>query len=639
MKLRTFMSVALVAALAACGTQPSGQAPHVAPAAGAGAGEQAAPLEGVPADGQVYPNGNTFRLMAVEELPITGVTASSTSSAFPPSRMVDGDLSTQWVDGGYRNATSWATVELAASATLGSIDIKTGPNPAGTSYDVQVSSNGTSWTTVRTGLTNTSWNLESKTLPAGTTGKFVRILWKNSASSPQAHFSIFELSVNGENAGSPMPSSTPTITPSVTPSPISTATPPPSGTATKVTPTSITASSTYSGLTPQRAIDGNQSTQWANGGYKDASAWLNLAYASTQAFSSIRVKTGALPAGVSYVVEVSNDGTTWAAASGNLTNTTWNMETKTVSGSGKYLRLRFTNSTSNPIARFSVYEVETFAQAANIAWCEAVAANGPIYEPGASTSGPPSYYLNLDVTKHDDTAFGSFGKFSLSYPSADFYEGLATYIRLEGTQLTVGGTATLVGRTGAHYAGEWWVKSTVTHGPNGTFTGKVASITIGNETTLVDPNSAPTISGTTAECTPDPRTCFSISDDSALLYVNGGGDPLGELLINSLTKTSTGTTGSIQFSGYDGRPSFSAPIQNALFSGDTVTFGGNITGGGTYTFTGIVYRYDVNRPDSYELAPLRFKAFDEAGNPTINFDPGNIDPSFSGGFTMSVGCD
>lgn len=314
MNIRPLISITLLAALAACASPP--QASNIDRVVESPAALQATIAEGIPADRQVYPAGNTFRLLAVEELPLVGVTASSSTSGFAPSRAIDGDLSTQWVDGGYRNATSWLAVELAATSTIASIDIKTGPSPAGTSYDVQVSANGTSWTTERTGLTNTTWSPETKTLPAGTTGKFVRVFWKNSTSNPQAHFSIFELNVNGEGGATPSatPTASPTATPTMTPSTTPTAVP-----ATKATPTGAAASSTYSPLAPQRAIDGNLSTQWANGGYREPSAWLRLAYGSGWNFTSVRIKTGALPAGVTYVIETSFDGETWTAASGNQT--------------------------------------------------------------------------------------------------------------------------------------------------------------------------------------------------------------------------------------------------------------------------------------------------------------------------------
>lgn len=328
----------------------------------------------MPADQQVYPNGNPYRLLAVEELPVIGTSVDSTLSGFPADRMLDGSQSTQWASGNYRATTAWAAVELSAAASIASVGLKTGPSN-GTSYDIQTSDDGTNWTTRVTGAANTTWNMETKTLPAGSSGKFVRILWRNSTTNPQARFSIYELLINGEAGAAPpspsptatpTPTPTPTASPSATPTPTPTGTPtstptsPPTGTVTKLTPTALIANSSYSGVTPERAVDGNLSSQWSNGGYRESEAWLRLQYGGTYRFDRVTLKTGALPAGVSYQIEVSDDGNAWTPASGRLTNTTWQMETKVVSGQGQMLRVRFFNNPSAPVARFTIYEVEVY---------------------------------------------------------------------------------------------------------------------------------------------------------------------------------------------------------------------------------------------------------------------------------------
>jgi hypothetical protein len=121
------------------------------------------------------------------------------------------------------------------------------------------------------------------------------------------------------------------------------------------------ASTTYNGLVASQAIDGNLGTQWANGGYKEPEAWLRLEFPSVVTFGQVKIKTGALPTGITYKFETSNDGTTWSPASGRITNLTWGMEAKDVVGAGKYLRVRFLNSQTAPIARFVVYELEAYA--------------------------------------------------------------------------------------------------------------------------------------------------------------------------------------------------------------------------------------------------------------------------------------
>jgi lysophospholipase L1-like esterase len=124
-----------------------------------------------------------------------------------------------------------------------------------------------------------------------------------------------------------------------------------------VTPTAVTATSTYGGLVPARAIDGDPATQWSSDGYRPAEASLVLDYGQVIGVEELMAKTGTLPPGAGYVVETSLDGVTWAAASGPLTNTTWTVERKAAAGAGRFVRLRFFNSPTAPLPRFSVFEV------------------------------------------------------------------------------------------------------------------------------------------------------------------------------------------------------------------------------------------------------------------------------------------
>lgn len=338
--------------------------PALEPAGGGGGA--AAPD---PADRQVYPSGNPFRVMAVTELPIIAVTVDSQLSTTPKERLIDGNLATQWSNGPYRAATAWAAAELAERATIASVGIKTGTMPAGTRYDVQVSDDGTTWSTALANQTNATWNLETKALPAGTRGRFVRIFWTNSATNPQPRFAIYELQVTGEpaTAPSPVPSMAPSVAPSATPSTAPSASPPPtSGPVVRLSPTGATASSSYvteyAAMTPARAIDGNQDTQWASGEYQGQEATYTLSFDRAYAFDEVRIKTGYLPDGVAYWVETSDDNQTWRTASNRLTSTSWRLETKPLQGTGRYVRVRFTNGYP-PMNRFSIFEIEVYGRA------------------------------------------------------------------------------------------------------------------------------------------------------------------------------------------------------------------------------------------------------------------------------------
>jgi hypothetical protein len=378
MKINRTVGVSLALALAACGapSTPSGPGEHNGTTTRFQdiTGEPSLP-EDVPHDSQAYPEHNPFRLLALEELPIVAVTVDSHSDALPKERLIDGDLSTQWVNGGYRHATSWAAVQLAAPAALASVGIKTGPSAIGTRYDVQVSSDGTTWKTMLANQTNTTWGLELKALPANTSGQYVRIYWHNSAGQPQAHVAIYELQVNGVPGSRPDAAPMPAPPSSETPAPR----PAPGATYQRVMPTSVTAASSYTGLSPQRVLDGDLATQWVNDGYKQPEAGLIFAFAASHRFGRVRVRTGALPEGITFKVDVSPDGVNWEPASGRLKNTTWNMEAKDVFGTGKFLRIRFFNSNTAPMARFSLYEFEAY---------ETTGVTPPITPPSNSTPMP-----------------------------------------------------------------------------------------------------------------------------------------------------------------------------------------------------------------------------------------------------------
>ncbi|MFN3429066.1 MAG: discoidin domain-containing protein [Candidatus Sericytochromatia bacterium] len=363
-------------------------------------------------DGEDYRGGNTFRVLAAEELPIVAVAVDSEASGFGRARLADGDRATQWVNGGYRNPTSWAAVQLAAGADLAALHVKTGAMPVGTAFDVEVSDDGLSWRSALTNQRVTTWNLETLALPAGTTGQWVRLNWRNDPAQPQAHFSVYELAVLGAPQATPAPTPTPSATPSEPPSaepsavpstdptpPPDSPTPPPafptplppvSGPVERLTPRTVTANSAYAGLSAGRAIDGNQATQWANGGYQDAEAWLNLDFETPVRFERIALKTGTQPAGVRYQLESSFDGATWTPLGAPLANTTWGMETKAAPGEGRHLRIRFLNAPSAPVARFYLFELEVYGHRPVAATPTPEPTIAPTPDPSPTPTEPPS---------------------------------------------------------------------------------------------------------------------------------------------------------------------------------------------------------------------------------------------------------
>lgn len=124
----------------------------------------------------------------------------------------------------------------------------------------------------------------------------------------------------------------------------------------------VTASSNAAGTPPGRAIDGNVATAWSNRTPWARTATITFHFAQVHTFSRVRLRTGALPAGITFKIDVSTDGRTWEPASGRLTNRTGGMTRQDVFGTGRYLNVRFFNSQTAPINHFSVYEFEAYAE-------------------------------------------------------------------------------------------------------------------------------------------------------------------------------------------------------------------------------------------------------------------------------------
>jgi hypothetical protein len=130
------------------------------------------------------------------------VTASANDGNVP-ANAVDGNLGTRWAAQGN---PQWIQVDLGSAKTI--TEVKHAWYNGNTRvyiFDVQVSANGSSFTTVVTGAQNTgtSLNLESLSLPGGTTGRYVRLVCHGSNVSTWN--SLTELEVWGTAGGSPPP--------------------------------------------------------------------------------------------------------------------------------------------------------------------------------------------------------------------------------------------------------------------------------------------------------------------------------------------------------------------------------------------------------------------------------------------------
>lgn len=171
--------------------------------------------------------------------PITAVLTAAgapTASLFPASRAVDASLSTEWQSGAV--ATSALTLDRGATGSLTALDVKMNPGPV---FDVLVSDDAATWTPALAAQKTATWNVERKTLPAGTAGRYVKLAITNNGKSAM----VFEARPQGTLAGA-TPTTAPTVAPTATPTPVATATPAP-----------ITTPAPVGGFVPTRF--GNQS--------------------------------------------------------------------------------------------------------------------------------------------------------------------------------------------------------------------------------------------------------------------------------------------------------------------------------------------------------------------------------------------
>ncbi len=161
-----------------------------------------------------------YKLAAIGPLAVQATDADSQLSTNPAGYATDANTSTAWANGGYRNATAWLRARFAADVPIASVAIRMPPAASGSSYDLQVSADGTTWTTALANQKNTTWNPETKTLPVGTHGRYLRMFWRNSPTAPAPHVNVYDFNARGETGGAtPTPSTAPSVAPSTAPTP------------------------------------------------------------------------------------------------------------------------------------------------------------------------------------------------------------------------------------------------------------------------------------------------------------------------------------------------------------------------------------------------------------------------------------
>ncbi|MGW3624903.1 discoidin domain-containing protein [Streptomyces sp. NPDC000880] len=340
------------------------------------------------------------------------VTASSDSEGNIPEKAVDGDLSTRWAQGLGLPDPSWIQVDLGAQYDVNGA-ITTFEKSSGYKYRIEVSADGVNWETLEdhtSANTTASTNYAHTAEPVP--GRFVRLTVTGTSGNGGSvyDFQVYDTPAapSSDNTAPSVPEQ-PDVKPllpslveldwpaatddtgvtsyvvyqdgeriavtDATTLQVSGLTPEteysftvvardaalnasePSEAAVVTTPADndlalrkpVTASSYSEDNTPEKAVDGDLSTRWAQGlGLPDPS-WIQVDLGRDTAVSSV-VTTFELPSGYKYRLEYSTDGTTWSMLDDHTSENTISKANYSFADepvTARYLRLTVTGSSWN----------------------------------------------------------------------------------------------------------------------------------------------------------------------------------------------------------------------------------------------------------------------------------------------------
>jgi hypothetical protein len=232
-------------------------------------------------------------------------TASSTENAtFPASNAVDGNTGTRWSSA--FSDPQWLQVDLGTTATISQV-VLNWEAAYGRSFQIQVSANGSSWTNVYSTTTGAGG---VQTLTVTGTGRYVRM--NGTARGTPYGYSLWEFQVFGSISGSTC------------------------GTADAAQGRTATASSIENATFPaSNAVDGNAGTRWSSA-FSDPQ-WLQVDLGGSATVCGVQLSWEAAYASA-FQIQVSADGSSWTNIY-STTTSTGGVQTLTVNGSGRYVRM------------------------------------------------------------------------------------------------------------------------------------------------------------------------------------------------------------------------------------------------------------------------------------------------------------
>ncbi|MDX6209592.1 MAG: hypothetical protein QOE24_1983 [Frankiales bacterium] len=233
-------------------------------------------------------------------------TASSTENAgTPAASATDGNTGTRWSSA--FSDPQWIQVDLGATSSITQV-VLNWEAAYGTAFQIQTSADATTWTSIYTTTTGTGG---VQTLNVTGSGRYVRLY--GTARGTAYGYSLWELQVFGSvgTTGS-------------------------CGTANAAQGRPAVASSTENATFPaSAAVDGNTGTRWSSA-FSDPQ-WIYVDLGSTQTVCKVTLNWEPAYA-KSFQLQTSNDSTTWTSIYTTTTGT-GGVQTLTVNGSGRYLRM------------------------------------------------------------------------------------------------------------------------------------------------------------------------------------------------------------------------------------------------------------------------------------------------------------
>jgi hypothetical protein len=247
------------------------------------------------------------------------VTCSSIENAGTPcASAVDGNAGTRWSSA--FSDPQWIDVDLGANYNINHVTL-TWEAAYGKAFSIQTSTDNTTWTSIYSTTTGTGG---TQSLALTGTGRYIRMY--GTARGTAYGYSLWEFAVNGTPAGGPTPSPAPTATPTAAPT----------GSVLLSQGHPVTCSSIENAGTPcANAVDGSTTTRWSSA-FSDPQ-WIYVDLGATHSINKVVLNWEAAYA-KSFAIQTSPDATNWTSIYSTTTGT-GGVQTLTVSGSGRYVRM------------------------------------------------------------------------------------------------------------------------------------------------------------------------------------------------------------------------------------------------------------------------------------------------------------